>query len=379
MIMLFSVSFAIIAYTLVIYPGLMVTIGLLWPRTLSRGTDLPTVTILVAACNEEHHIGEMIAQLERLDYPSGLVECVVATDEGSIDRTHELVDDAESKGILRVIRPDPGQFGKNVSMDAAMAATSGEIVVFCDASARWRADAIRKLATAFEVERIGCISAYKSYWHDDGFGAHSYREYWNFEGLIDRGSSVLGYVPNASGGLHAVRRELYRPIPNHMIRDLVDPAQSLGQGRIAVLDTEVPYLDAPWVGVDEVYSARVRITQRALSSTPYILRQLWKSGRPWTILQFVSHKLLRWILWLPLLLFFLSSIPLAITGFLPALVAVAGFIAWFGLAFVQASFPQIGRKIAADHALFLLLSFVAMFEGTRRSLLGRTRSTWRSS
>jgi biofilm PGA synthesis N-glycosyltransferase PgaC len=174
-----------------------------------------------------------------------------------------------------------------------MRETSGEIVLFADATAIWSRHAIRDIVAGFTDPAIGCISARKAYWLEDGFGPASYRRYWAFEWLIDRGSSVFGYIPNASGGMHALRRSIYHSVPPHMIRDLVDPAQAVGQGYRAVLDPEVPYLDAPWLGAREVYRARVRITMRSLSSTPYILSQLLVGRRYGAILLYASHKLLR--------------------------------------------------------------------------------------
>ena len=261
-----------------------------------------------------------------------------------------------------------------------MAQTIGDVVVFCDATARWEPNGIHLLASGFADPSIGCISGYKTYWLEDGFGALSYKKYWDLEGNIDTGSSVLGYIPNASGGLHAMRRKLYPYIPNHLIHDLVDPAHTLGQGYLAIVDPEVRYLDAPWVGTDEVSNARIRITQRALMSTPYILRQLRASGRPWTLWQFISHKLLRWILWLPLLALFFSSIWLSLTQYPPAVAVLIAFLSWLGMSFAHVFFPRsfVSTKVG-HHALFLLLSFLGMFEGFRRTLLGQTRSTWKNS
>jgi hypothetical protein len=136
----------------------------------------------------------------------------------------------------------------------------------------------------------------RPYWLQDGFGPQTYRKYMKFEALIDQGSSVFGYIPNASGAFHALRRELYESVANHVVRDLIDPAQAAAAGKRSVFDRSVWYAAAPWVGAGQVYRARLRITRRALSATGYVLVRLWRGLGPLAVWQFVSHKVLRWLL-----------------------------------------------------------------------------------
>ena len=373
---LFWVSATLLLYPLLLYPGIMALIGVIRSRRLPRGPHGPSVALIIAACNEERHIRAMMEQLLVIDYPRDQLELVVASDAGSTDATHAIARDYADRGI-RLCLAVPGEIGKNVSLDAAVATTQGEILVFADATARWSPSAIRDLASGFADPEVGCISARKAYWLEDGFGPRSYRSFWYLEGLVDRGSSLLGYVPNASGGLHALRRSIYRSVPGFMIRDLIDPAQAIGAGHVAVLDPEVTYDDAPWVGAAEVYRARVRITVRALSSTPYILGQLWRSHRPIAIFQYLSHKLLRWLIWLPVL------------GLLAACIALAPQNRWFATAaLVQLLLysvvplaPALARRGHEVPALsawaFFVLSILAMAQGFVSWTLGGRRTTWR--
>lgn len=386
MVALFWACLSLILYTVALYPALMALLGLLArPRGRPRegggeggATAPPTVSLIIAASNEERYLGRMLEQVRLLDYPQDRLEAVVASDAGSSDRTHAIAREHEARGSgVRLCLPAPGEVGKNVSLDAAVAATRGEILVFADATALWQPDAVRRLAAGFADPRVGCVSARKAYWLEDGFGPSSYRGYWRLEGLVDAGSSALGYVPNASGGLHALRRSLYRRVPNHMIRDLVDPAQATGAGYLAVLDPEVPYLDAPWVGAREVGRARVRITVRALSSTGYILGLLLRGGRLLAAAQFVSHKLLRWLLWLPALGLLGSSLWLAPAS--PAFAILAGLqLLLATLALLGLAAAGSARDVAVlTHLGFLALSLAAMARGCLLWAAGGRRTTWR--
>ena len=376
MITLFWLCAGALLYPLALYPALMTFLGLLRAHRLPRGPYRPSVAIIVAACNEERHIRAMMEQLLHVDYPRELLELVVASDAGSTDATQAIVREYADRGIALCL-PAPGEVGKNVSLDAAVAATRGEILIFADATAIWRRSAIRRLASGFADPKIGCISARKAYWLEDGFGPHSYRSYWSVEGLVDRGSSLLGYVPNASGGLHALRRSIYRSVPGYMIRDLIDPAQTLGAGYDAVLDPSVTYDDAPWVGAREVYRARVRITVRALSSTRYILAQLWRGRRPAAVWQYVSHKLLRWLMWLPAAGLFVASLALAPQSRWFAAAAVVQLLLYAVVPLAPA-LARRGREVPALSAwAFFVLNILAMAHGSADWLVGRRKTTWR--
>lgn len=372
----FWITVAAMVYVLIAYPAIMVGIGLAFRARISKGKTQPTITLIVAACNEERFIGRMMEQIRQLDYPRDRLEAVVASDAGSTDRTHAIVRSHEQAGI-RLCLPDPQEIGKNVSLDRAVATTSGEILIFADATAIWDPGALRAMVANFADPRVGCVAARKAYWLEDGFGPSSYRRYWDLEGMIDAGSSRLGYIPNASGGLHALRRDIYQVVPNYMIRDLIDPAQAAGAGHLSILDATVPYVDAPWVGAAEVYWSRVRITMRALSSTPYILGQLLGARRYLAVWQFVSHKLLRWFLWMPALTLLLSSVWLASQSIFYAAAALLQVLLYAAVP-VGLVAARRGRRISglADWSFFVV-SLVAMAHGLSRSLRGQRKATWR--
>ena len=199
LLIVFWLSAAFFAYTLAVYPLLMAILGRLRPRRLRKASIEPTISLIVAACNEERHIGRMMTQLREIDYPQDRLEAVVASDAGSTDSTHAIVRAHAAEG-WRLIQPAPGRVGKNVSLDEAVRRTKGEILVFADATARWEADVLRGLAANFADPRIGCVSARKAYWLEDGFGPDSYRKYWQFEALVDQDPvySVTSPMPRAA-------------------------------------------------------------------------------------------------------------------------------------------------------------------------------------
>ena len=106
----------------------------------ARRRRLPTVTVIVAAYNEEAVIERRLENLLALDYPADRLEIVVASD-ASDDRTDELVEAvAAREPRVRLIRCPRG--GKVAAQDRAVRETTGEIVAFSDANATWAPDAL---------------------------------------------------------------------------------------------------------------------------------------------------------------------------------------------------------------------------------------------
>ena len=112
-----------------------------------RRATSPTVTVIVAAHNEEDVIARRIENLLELDYPAELVEIVVASD-ASTDRTHEIVREITAREP-RVSLLECPRGGKVAAQNLAVARSASDVVAFSDANAIWAPDALRKLMRAF--------------------------------------------------------------------------------------------------------------------------------------------------------------------------------------------------------------------------------------
>src|SRR5690349_13406759 len=87
----FAVSLLLLLYAYVGYPALLAVVaGLRRCRTPEPGFT-PSISVLIAAYNEEAHIRRKIEQTLELEYPADQLEVVVASD-GSADGTAEIVE-----------------------------------------------------------------------------------------------------------------------------------------------------------------------------------------------------------------------------------------------------------------------------------------------
>ncbi len=115
----------------------------------SLAPPMPSLSLIVAAHDEESVIATKVANALALDYPRELLEVIVTCD-GCTDATAERAREAGADIVLELTRG-----GKIRAQDAAVERARGEIVAFSDANALWEPDAARVLVGAFADRHVG--------------------------------------------------------------------------------------------------------------------------------------------------------------------------------------------------------------------------------
>ena len=245
----FWTSLVLLVWTHVAYPLAAGLAARLRRRRVDSSAIEPTVSIVVAAHNEEDVIERRVENLLDLDYPAGRLEIVVASD-ASIDRTDEIVErlggEDERVKLVRCARA-----GKVSAQNRAVAESTGEIVAFSDANAVWERDALRNLVRSFADPDVAYVCGRASYEAADGTNREG--AYWRFELWVRAQESRLGSVTGGNGlDLRGAsrrlrrRRALVRPRPLAAVPDgAARPARRLrpggGSRREADADIENEY------------------------------------------------------------------------------------------------------------------------------------------
>ncbi|VEP12714.1 Beta-monoglucosyldiacylglycerol synthase [Hyella patelloides LEGE 07179] len=123
----------------------------------------PTISLLVAAKNEEIVIARSIRMLCNLDYPTDKYE-VWAIDDHSSDRTSEILDQLalEYPQLEVVHRSANAGGGKSGALNQVLSQAKGEIIGVFDADAGVESDLLRKVAPMFTEERMGAVQVRKA-------------------------------------------------------------------------------------------------------------------------------------------------------------------------------------------------------------------------
>jgi len=217
---LFWLSAGLIVYAHLGYP-LVLRLLLVFKRSRtsprSEPAELPTVSLIVAAYDEEEVIVAKVANALALDYPRERLQVIVASD-GSTDATAERARAAGADLVLELPRG-----GKVTAQNAAAEQASGEIFAFSDANSDWRADALRRLLEPFADPAVAYVCGQVRF-TDEG-GGNLEGAYWRYEMAVREMESKLAGITAGNGAIYAVRAEAYVPLERAGSHDLSFPFQ----------------------------------------------------------------------------------------------------------------------------------------------------------
>ncbi len=227
----FWAALGLIAYAHIGYPLLLWGLARLFGEGYSDSKwrrELPLVTLVVPAYDEQEVIERRVANVLELDYPRERLELIVASD-GSSDGTAEL---ARAAGADRVLELPRG--GKVAALDAAVREAEGQVLAFSDANALWRPDALRRLVDRLADERVGYVCGQVRFL--GGEGGNQEGLYWRYEMAVRRLESSLAGVTAGNGAIYAVRREAYLELDPSRGQDISFPFELTKRGWRAVYE-----------------------------------------------------------------------------------------------------------------------------------------------
>jgi biofilm PGA synthesis N-glycosyltransferase PgaC len=346
----------------------------------------PSVTLLIAAYNEEEVLERKIANSLELDYPRDRLQILVAAD-GSSDRTTEIVRTFAGKGVL--LSYDPERRGKMAAINRAMPMATGEIVVFSDANNLYERDALRELTAPFADGSVGAVTGAKVIVEGDGALGGSEGLYWRYESFIKSMETRLSTCTGVSGEILAVRRELFKPAPEGVINDdFYIGMRVVRQGRRVVYAPQALSYERVSASAQDEVARRARIVAGRFQALT-MARELLP-GRPLVAWQVISHKFARPLVPLAMIGALVTNVTAAVrpseAGWPDALRLAAPY-GWIALAcqvifYAAALLPRAGVRPAgiAGRLLylpsFLVDSNVAALVGMIRFATGRQSAQW---
>ncbi len=294
---LFWGAAALVAYTYVGFPALLLVRAALRPRPIRAADIEPRVSVVLAAHDEAEAIRGRIANVLASDYPADRLDVVVASD-GSTDGTVTAAESADP----RVHVLDLPRVGKAAALDAAVARTTGEIVVFTDANTAFDADAIRRLVRPFADPDVGGVAGDQRYERPDrADGSRGERTYWDYDRILKDAESRAGSVVAATGAIYALRRELVEPVRPGVTDDFYVSSGAIAAGRRLVFAGDAVAREPAAATTGREFERKVRIMTRGLRGVAARRELLDPRRTGFYAIQLLSHKVLRRVAALPLL------------------------------------------------------------------------------
>jgi cellulose synthase/poly-beta-1,6-N-acetylglucosamine synthase-like glycosyltransferase len=341
-------------------------------RPAARANDLPFVSLLIAAHNEEAVIEDRVRNALELDYPSDKLEIVVASD-GSDDATAEIVQRYEDQGV-RLLEYTQRR-GKAMALNSTFPKLQGDIVALSDANTNTDPQALRKLVCWFEDPEVGAVCG-KLVLTDVVTGRNVDSLYWKYETFLKRCESRLGALLGSNGAIYAIRHKLFAPIPSDTILDdFVIPLQAKVRTDCAIVyDTEAVAYEETAPDVRSEFRRRTRIGAGGFQSIG-LLWKLLDPRRGWVAFTFFAHKILRWCCPFFMVAMLLSNLVLCDQPFYQAMMfAQLGF---YTLSVVMSFVPPQFRALKPLRLTTMFTSMnAALLFGFWRWMRGSQKVAW---
>jgi cellulose synthase/poly-beta-1,6-N-acetylglucosamine synthase-like glycosyltransferase len=364
----------VVGYTYVGFPLLLLVRAVVAPRRVADGDVEPVVSVVLAARNEAAAIGERIDNLLSADYPAGSLEVVVASD-GSTDGT---VDVARGRADARVRVLDLPRVGKAAALDAAVAAATGDVILFTDANTRFDRDAIRRLVRPFADPEVGGVAGDQRYLQPDaGADVVGERRYWDLDRLLKVAESRAGSVVSATGAIYALRRELVGPVLPGVTDDFYNSTAAVAAGRRLVFAEDAVAREPVAPTMDREFERKVRIMTRGLRGVAARRSLLDPRRFGFYAVQLLTHKVLRRLAAIPLLVMAVTAPLLAPSGWFYRLATTAelGLVA-LGLAGIAGRGRSWTRHPLVALPAFFLLVNVASLRALANLVSGSRIDRW---
>jgi cellulose synthase/poly-beta-1,6-N-acetylglucosamine synthase-like glycosyltransferase len=288
----FIFSLLLIAYAYLGYPALVFLLSRIRERPVRKADISPKVSVIIAAHNEERDIAMKIENTLGLDYPREKLEIIVASD-CSTDATDEIARAYADRGLI--LHRQHQRLGKTMAQNAAVEVSSGEVLVFTDATTGYQSDALRKLVRSFADSEVGCVSSQLIYVDRTkttvGLGC---RSYWRFEQFVRDSESRLGSMIGVTGCLYAVRRSSYSPLGRDMCSDFVIASEIHMKGLRTIDEREAIAIEDTNNRSRDEFRMRVRIMEQTMSALSRYREVLSIRHHGIFAFQLLSHKVLRY-------------------------------------------------------------------------------------
>ena len=279
------------------------------PLALPADDDLPHVTLMICAYNEEDVVKEKMDNTRQLDYPADKLHVMWVTD-GSSDGTNDRLRDYPDVEIVYT----PERRGKTAALNHGISLVKTPFTMMTDANTIVNREAVREIVRCFQDPRVACVAGEKRVMarHKGQAAAEGEGLYWKYESALKRMDSELYSAMGAAGELNAIRTRFYKPMPETaLLDDFVMSMRMVDQGYKIAYTSDAYAMEYGSADLTEESKRKRRIAAGGLQSVWWLRQMMNPFRRPVVAFQFVSHRVLRW-----------SITPIALLALIPLNVAL---------------------------------------------------------
>lgn len=261
---------------------------------LPNDEELPTITLMICAYNEEDVVAEKMENTLAIDYPRNKFRIMWVTD-GSNDRTNELLKAYPEVDIVF----SPERRGKSAALKHGLRELQTRYVAFTDANTMINSGALREIVRLFMDPTVGCVSGEKRVTakKEGEMAAEGEGLYWRYESILKKWDSELYSTMGAAGELYAIDPTLVREVPDEaLLDDFMMSMYVIKDGKRIAYAPDAYAQEYGSANIHEESKRKRRIAAGGLQSIWWLRSMLNPFRQPIVTFQYVSHRVLRWSL-----------------------------------------------------------------------------------
>ena len=338
--------------------------------------EIPFVSILIAAHNEETVISDKILSIVNSSFPETKIEVLVGSD-CSTDKTNKIIEQLIKEYACISIVKFENRTGKIGVINSLIEKAKYDLVLLTDANVMFDKQSIFELVKHFKNEEIGLVDSkmINIGIKKDGISLQE-KTYISTEVSSKNAESLLwGTMMGPFGGCFALRKKLWEKIPSHfLVDDFFINMLVLQKGFKSINEPNAIVFEDVSNDLSDEFRRKIRISSGNFQNLFHYKHLLFDFS--WIAFSFFSHKVLRW-----LTPFFILSI----ISILPFIIENQSFYFYFliGIIFcfslVSIDFLLKSLKVNIKLLRFLThftLMNVALFIGFLNYIKGVKSSIW---
>lgn len=376
MSILFWTYLGLIVYTYLVYPFLVILVSRFFPDKDPEDSDeLPRVTMVISAYNEEEVLEEKIANCRGLTYPDDKIRFLIGSD-GSSDQTNQILERIDFPQFQ--VRIYSEREGKSAVLNKLVREVKDEIVLFSDANSIYHPDALEKLVWHFEDPKVGGVCGKLRLINPGGDpGGQGEGLYWMYENTIKEAEGRIRSVISANGAIFAIRRTFFQPLPTDRPTndDLSLTLEVLSGGAVVRYEPQAAAeeMTSPCMGCE--FTRKVRIASLNFNGLPEMVKLLHPRFG-FTALALFSHKLIRWLVPFLAIGVLVSNLTLLGEGDLYTYTLLGQSLIYMGALFGYLGDRWFNRSGPFLPFYYLAMINLALLFGLWRSLTGNQALAW---
>ena len=262
---------------------------------LPEDADIPMISVLLAAHNEDQVIDEKIRSVMDTSYAADKIEFLIGSD-ASTDATNDIIRKWQKIYPQIKLIEFSGRSGKSKIINELATVAQGKIYILTDANVIFHPETIYQMVKHFKNQEIALVGAniINSGLSKDGISIQE-NKYISRENRIKYLEGIAwGTMIGAFGGCYSIRADYFAPVPrNFFMDDFYISMNVIEKKGMSIFEPKASCYEDVSNKISEEFRRKIRISIGNFQNLGRYSKLLYPPISAVSFC-FMSHKVLRW-------------------------------------------------------------------------------------